>query len=68
MTGAPVVLTDLSDAVTDSIVLLLFVALLVMAVTLAIVFRARLRLLPLAIALARGGDDLRRAVAGRARR
>ncbi|HEX8123627.1 MAG TPA: MMPL family transporter [Solirubrobacteraceae bacterium] len=51
VTGAPVVLTDLADAVTDSIVLLLFAALLVMAATLALVFRARMRLLPLAVAL-----------------
>ena len=51
VTGAPVVLTDLAEAVTDSIVLLLFAALLVMAGTLAVVFRSRLRLLPLAIAL-----------------
>ncbi|HEV2814132.1 MAG TPA: MMPL family transporter, partial [Solirubrobacteraceae bacterium] len=52
VTGAPVVLADLAVEVTDSIVLLLFAALLVMAATLALVFRARLRLLPLAIALA----------------
>ena len=52
VTGAPVVLTDLADEVADSIVLLLFAALLVMAATLAVVFRSRLRLLPLAVALA----------------
>jgi hydrophobe/amphiphile efflux-3 (HAE3) family protein len=50
-TGAPVVLTDLSDAISDSLVVLLVSALLVMAATLALVFRVRLRLLPLAIAL-----------------
>ncbi|HEU4658078.1 MAG TPA: MMPL family transporter [Capillimicrobium sp.] len=50
-TGAPVVLDDLSDAIADSLVVLLVAALLVMAATLALVFRARLRLLPLAVAL-----------------
>lgn len=52
VTGAPVVVEDLSDAIQDSILLLLGAALLVMAATLALVFRARMRLLPLAIALA----------------
>jgi hydrophobe/amphiphile efflux-3 (HAE3) family protein len=55
VTGAPVVLTDLSKSITDSIVVLLIAALLVMAATLALVFRARLRLLPLGIALAAAG-------------
>ena len=52
VTGAPVVVNDLADDVQDSMILLLGAALLVMAATLALVFRARLRLLPLAIALA----------------
>ncbi|HEV3001333.1 MAG TPA: MMPL family transporter, partial [Solirubrobacteraceae bacterium] len=55
VTGAPVVLTDLADEVTDSIKLLLLAALLIMAATLALVFRARMRLLPLAVALAAAG-------------
>ena len=52
VTGAPVVVNDLSSSITRSIVLLLVAALVVMALTLGIVFRARLRLLPLAVALA----------------
>jgi hypothetical protein len=52
VTGAPVVVDDLADEVQTSILLLLAAALLVMGATLAIVFRSRLRLLPLAIALA----------------
>jgi hydrophobe/amphiphile efflux-3 (HAE3) family protein len=55
VTGAPVVLEDLASEVQDSIVLLLVAALLVMAGTLALVFRRRLRLLPLVIALAAAG-------------
>ncbi len=51
VTGAPVVVSDLTQAITDSISWLIFGALLVMAVTLGLVFRARLRLLPLAIAV-----------------
>lgn len=52
VTGAPVVVNDLADDVQSSMILLLGAALLVMAATLALVFRSRLRLLPLAIALA----------------
>ena len=52
MTGAPVVVEDLAAALTDSLLRLLVVALLVMAIVLALVFRSRLRLLPLAVALA----------------
>ncbi|HEX8082968.1 MAG TPA: MMPL family transporter [Solirubrobacteraceae bacterium] len=52
VTGAPVVLSDLADEVTGSIALLLVAALLVMALTLALVFRARMRLLPLGVAIA----------------
>jgi hydrophobe/amphiphile efflux-3 (HAE3) family protein len=55
VTGAPVVLNDLASEVTGSIAGLLIAAVLVMAATLLIVFRARLRLLPLAIALAAAG-------------
>jgi len=55
VTGAPVVVSDLTESITDSIVVLIIAALLVMALTLALVFRARLRLLPLGIALAATG-------------
>ena len=49
------VINDLSNAITGSIGVLLIAALLVMAVVLLLVFRSRLRLLPLAIALAAVG-------------
>ena len=52
VTGAPVVVADLSDTLVSSVKTLLIAALLVMALTLALVFRSRLRLLPLAIAVA----------------
>jgi uncharacterized protein len=55
VTGEPVVVNDLSSQITGSILGLLIGALLVMAVTLLIVFRSPLRLLPLAIALAAAG-------------
>jgi hydrophobe/amphiphile efflux-3 (HAE3) family protein len=55
VTGAPVVINDLASTVTGSIAGLLIAALLVMAATLLIVFRGRLRLLPLAVALAAAG-------------
>ena len=48
----PVVSEGLADAVQRSIFVLLGAALLVMAATLALVFRSRLRLLPLLLALA----------------
>jgi hypothetical protein len=51
VTGVPVVVDKLAEAVQSSIVVLLIAALLVMAATLALVFRTRLRLLPLALAL-----------------
>ncbi len=51
VTGAPVVLNDLGDAISESLLVLLVAALLVMGATLALVFRVRLRLLPLAVAL-----------------
>ena len=52
VTGAPVVVDDLAASLTDSLLRLLVAALLVMAIVLALVFRSRLRLLPLAVALA----------------
>jgi uncharacterized protein len=52
VTGVPVVAQGLATAVQHSIFVLLAAALLVMAATLALVFRTRLRLLPLALALA----------------
>jgi hydrophobe/amphiphile efflux-3 (HAE3) family protein len=52
VTGVPVVVQGLSDAVRSAIFLLLGASLVLMAATLALVFRARLRLLPLALALA----------------
>ncbi|HEY8770248.1 MAG TPA: MMPL family transporter [Thermoleophilaceae bacterium] len=52
VTGVPVVTEGLADAVQHSIFVLLGAALLVMAATLALVFRTRLRLLPLGLALA----------------
>ncbi len=55
VTGVPVVINDLSNAITGSIGVLLIAALLVMAIVLLLVFRSRLRLLPLAIALAAVG-------------
>jgi predicted RND superfamily exporter protein len=55
VTGAPVVLSDLSSTLTSSIAALLLVALAVMGLALVLVFRSRLRLLPLAIALMAAG-------------
>src|SRR3954470_17289712 len=52
VTGAPVVVSDLTGHISHSIILLLFAALLVMAATLGIVFRRSPRLLPLLIAMA----------------
>jgi hydrophobe/amphiphile efflux-3 (HAE3) family protein len=52
VTGVPVVAEALADAVQRAIFVLLGAALLVMAATLALVFRTRLRLLPLGLALA----------------
>ena len=52
VTGIPVVVQGLADAVRSAIFVLLGAALLLMAATLALVFRVRLRLLPLAVALA----------------
>jgi hydrophobe/amphiphile efflux-3 (HAE3) family protein len=52
VTGAPVVVSDLTHRISQSIIVLLIAALLVMGGTLAVVFRARARLLPLVVALA----------------
>src|SRR6185312_15833074 len=52
VTGAPVVAEDLADALAGSTLRLLLVGLVVMAIVLCLVFRSRLRLLPLAVALA----------------
>ena len=51
VTGVPVVAEDLSDALAGSVARLLLVAVVVMAAVLALVFRRRLRLVPLAVAL-----------------
>jgi hydrophobe/amphiphile efflux-3 (HAE3) family protein len=51
VTGVPVVVDALAAEVQSEIFILLLAALLVMAATLALVFRTRLRLLPLALAL-----------------
>jgi predicted RND superfamily exporter protein len=52
ISGAPVVVDGLEGALEDALLVLFAVALAVMAATLFLVFRSRLRLLPLAIALA----------------
>jgi uncharacterized protein len=52
VTGAPVVVSDLTTSISHSLLALIVAAVAVMAVTLALVFRARLRLLPLVIAIA----------------
>ena len=52
VTGAPVVVSDVTDELSDSLLRLLVLGLVVMALVLAVVFKSRLRLLPLAIALA----------------
>ncbi len=52
VSGVPVVVEGLADEVRSAIFVLLGAALLVMAGTLAVVFRTRLRLLPLGLALA----------------
>jgi hydrophobe/amphiphile efflux-3 (HAE3) family protein len=52
VSGVPVVLDGLASTITGSIALLLVVAAAVMAVTLLLVFRSKLRLLPLGVALA----------------
>jgi uncharacterized protein len=52
VSGAPVVIEGVTDALKDALLVLLGVALVVMALTLLLVFRSRWRLLPLGIALA----------------
>ena len=52
ISGAPVVVEGLSEALKDTLFVLFAVAVAVMALTLFLVFRSRWRLLPLAIALA----------------
>jgi predicted RND superfamily exporter protein len=52
VSGAPVLVAGLEHALKDALLVLFAVALVVMALTLLAVFRSRLRLLPLAIALA----------------
>ncbi len=52
VTGAPVLVGELSRSISRSILILLIAAVLVMALTLGVVFRSRLRLLPLVVALA----------------
>lgn len=51
VTGAPVVVQELSKSISRSTIILLLGAVLVMALTLLLVFRARLRLVPLLVAL-----------------
>src|SRR3954452_11377564 len=51
VTGAPVVVEDLADALAASTLRLLVVALIVMAAVLGLVFRQSLRLVPLLVAL-----------------
>jgi hydrophobe/amphiphile efflux-3 (HAE3) family protein len=55
VSGVPVVTDELASSITGSIAGLLIAAVLVMAVALLLVFRSRLRLLPLVIALAAVG-------------
>jgi uncharacterized protein len=51
VSGVPVVVDGLSRSLKDALLVLLAVAIAVMAVTLLLVFRSRLRLLPLGVAL-----------------
>jgi uncharacterized protein len=55
VSGAPVVVDGLARALSDALLVLFGVALAVMALTLLAVFRSRLPLLPLAVALAAAG-------------
>lgn len=55
VTGVPVVVGDVAGRVAAAVLGLLLGALAIMALTLALVFRARLRLLPLGVALAAAG-------------
>ena len=51
MSGVPVVIDGVADALEDALLVLLIVAVLAMALTLWFVFRSRFRLLPLGLAL-----------------
>jgi hypothetical protein len=55
VSGVPVVADALANEVQHATVVLLIAALVIMALTLAVVFRTRMRLLPLALALAAAG-------------
>jgi uncharacterized protein len=55
VSGVPVVADALANEVQNATVVLLIAALVIMAITLALVFRTRMRLLPLALALAAAG-------------
>src|SRR3954468_14202761 len=55
VSGVPVVADALAHEVQNATVVLLIAALVIMALTLAVVFRTRMRLLPLALALAAAG-------------
>jgi hydrophobe/amphiphile efflux-3 (HAE3) family protein len=55
VSGVPVVYDALANAVQHATVVLLIAALVIMAITLSLVFRTRMRLLPLALALASAG-------------
>src|SRR4051795_143159 len=55
VSGVPVVADALANEVQNATIVLLIAALVIMAITLALVFRARMRLLPLALALASAG-------------
>jgi hydrophobe/amphiphile efflux-3 (HAE3) family protein len=55
VSGVPVVADALANEVQHATVVLLIAALVIMAITLALVFRVRMRLLPLALALAAAG-------------
>src|SRR4051812_27131361 len=55
VSGVPVVADALANEVQNATIVLLVAALVIMAITLALVFRTRMRLLPLALALAAAG-------------
>src|SRR3954451_5001561 len=55
VSGVPVVADALANDVQNATVVLLIAALVIMAITLALVFRTRMRLLPLALALGAAG-------------
>ena len=52
ISGVPVVVEGVADALEDALLVLLAVAIVAMALTLLVVFRSRFRLLPLGLALA----------------